>query len=312
MRIIEGLAAVREEDRGASVAMGNFDGVHLGHQAVLDAARAHAGPGAPLGVVTFEPHPRAFFAPGAPPFRLMTPAARAHRLEKLGVERLYVLPFDAALAGHSPEAFAGEVLADALGASHVAVGADFRFGKGRAGDAAMLADLGARFGFGVSAAPLLGGETAYSSTAIRTALTEGRPEDAARMLGHLHRIDGPVLHGEKRGRELGFPTANMSLEGLHQPRFGVYAVTVEVRDGAHAGSYRGAASIGVRPQFGAYMPNLEVHLFDFAGDLYGAELSVGLVAWLRDEAKFDGVDALVAQMGRDCDRAREILAAQAG
>lgn len=310
MRIIHGLEAVAAEDRGASVALGNFDGVHRGHQTVLDAARAHAGPGAPLGVATFEPHPRAYFAPGAPPFRLMTADARAHRLAKLGVERLYVIPFNADLAGLSPEAFAADVLGRGLGVSHVAVGADFRFGKARAGDAEALATLGAAQGFTVSAVPLLGGEDAISSTAIRTALAEGRPADAARMLGHLHRIDGPVLHGEKRGRELGFPTANMSLDGLHQPKFGVYAVTVDVLDGPHAGRHRGAASIGVRPQFGSYAPNLEVFLFDFAGDLYGTELSVGLVEFLRGEAKFSGVDALVEQMGRDCAEAREILAAR--
>ncbi|MGG7566631.1 bifunctional riboflavin kinase/FAD synthetase [Rhodovulum sp. DZ06] len=310
MRIIEGLEAVRAEDRGAAVALGNFDGVHRGHQTVIDAARAHAGPEAPLGVVTFEPHPRAFFAPGAPPFRLLTADARAHRLAKLGVERLFVIPFNADLAGLAPADFAGRVLGDGLGVSHVAVGADFRFGKGRAGDAEGLATLGADHGFGVTAVPLLGGEDAFSSTAIRTALAEGRPEEAAHMLGHLHRIDGEVIHGEKRGRELGFPTANMSLDGLHQPKFGVYAVTVDVLDGPSKGRYRGAASIGVRPQFGSYAPNLEVFLFDFSGDLYGAELSVGLVAFLRGEAKFEGVEALVEQMGADCEKAARILEAE--
>ena len=310
MRIIRSLAEVRDEDRGASAALGNFDGVHRGHAAVLDLARRpETHPGAPLGVVTFEPHPRAFFAPEAPPFRLMNDAARAHRLEKLGVERLFVLPFDAALAALSPEAFARDVLARGLGLSHVVVGADFRFGKGRAGDAEALRRLGAAHGFEVTVAPLLHAEEErISSTAIREALLAGEPEKAARMLGHWHRIDGTVAHGDKRGRDLGFPTANLPLDGILPPRFGVYAVEVEVLTGPHAGRYAGAASLGVRPTFGINAPNLETYLLDFSGDLYGAEISVALIAFLRGEEKFDDVDALVAQMHRDVAEARARLA----
>ncbi len=297
-------------DRGAAVALGNFDGVHLGHQSVLALAHAAAARlGAPFGVVTFEPHPRAFFAPGQPAFRLMTAEARAHRLEKLGIERLYEVPFDGGLAGLAPEAFAGEVLAAGLGVRHVVVGADFRFGKGRAGDSATLATLGRGLGFGVTVAPLVCDEQGdFSSSAIRAALTEGRPDEAARILGHWHRIEGPVLHGDKRGRELGFPTANLALDGLHLPRFGVYAVIVDVLDGPNRGRYRGVASIGVRPTFGESRPNLEVFLFDFAGDLYGAELSVALVAFQRPELRFDDVGALVAQMEADAQEARGRLA----
>jgi riboflavin kinase/FMN adenylyltransferase len=290
--------------------MGNFDGVHRGHRSVIDIARAQAAQtGAPLGVVTFEPHPRSFFAPDAPPFRLMNAASRAHRMERLGVDRLFVLEFNAALAGLSAEAFAADVLAGAMGLSHVVVGADFRFGKGRAGDAALLRDLGAAHGFGVSIAELIAGpDGEFSSTAIRAALTEGRPEAAADMLGHWHRIDGVVAHGEKRGRTLGFPTANLALDGLHLPKFGVYAVTVEILTGPHAGRHNGAASIGVRPMFGVNSPNLEVYIFDFAGDIYGEEVSVALVAYLRGEEKFDSLDALVAQMDADCAEAKERLA----
>jgi riboflavin kinase / FMN adenylyltransferase len=297
------------EDRGAAVAMGNFDGVHLGHQSVLALAHAAAARlGAPFGVVTFEPHPRSFFAPGKAPFRLMTAVTRAHRLARLGVERLYELPFDSALAGLTPEEFAVEMLGDGLGVRHVVVGADFRFGKGRAGDAALLAELGRRLGFGVTVAPLVSdGRADYSSTAIREALVAGQPGEAARILGHWHRIDGRVEHGEKRGRELGFPTANLRLDGLHLPRFGVYAVLVDVLDGPHRGRYRGAASIGVRPTFGVNAPNLEVYLIDFDGDLYGAELSVALVAYLRPELKFDGIEPLVAQMQADVAAARVAL-----
>jgi len=295
-------------ERGASVAMGNFDGVHLGHRSVIELARR---PGLPLGVVTFEPHPRQFFAPDAPPFRLMEAEARAHRLQKLGVERLYELPFDHRLAGMAAEDFVQDVLVAGLGVAHVTVGADFCFGKGRKGSTETLERMGAELGFGTTIAPLIAqGTEEISSTAIRTALSEGRPRDAARMLGHWHRIEGPVLHGEKRGRDLGYPTANMAVDGLHLPRFGVYAVTVDVLTGPQAGTWHGAASLGVRPMFGENRPNLETFLFDFAGDLYGQVLSVGFVDFLRPEMTFDGLDGLIAQMEQDCARARAILATE--
>lgn len=306
MRIHQDWQWLAPESRGASCALGNFDGVHLGHQSVIDLARGTA----PLGVVTFEPHPRQFFQPDAAPFRLMNAESRANRLAKLGVEHLFQLPFNKALAGLTPEAFAAEVLAKGLGISHVVVGADFCFGQGRAGKAADLVALGERFGFRTSIAPILAiADVEISSTAIRQALSEGRPRDAADMLGHWHRIDGAVLHGEKRGRELGFPTANMALNGLHLPKFGVYAVEVDVLTGPQAGRYQGAASLGVRPMFAGEVPNLETHLLDFKGDLYGQHLSVALVDYLRPEMKFDGLPDLIAQMEADCTRAREILSA---
>jgi riboflavin kinase/FMN adenylyltransferase len=308
MRRLHGWTGLDPADKGACLAIGNFDGVHLGHRKVIDIARDAAR--APLGVLTFEPHPREFFAPDAPPFRLMNAEARAHRLERLGVERLHEIPFDARLAGLSAEAFAAEVLAQGLGAAHVVVGADFCFGKGRQGDAALLTRLGAELGFGVTVTELLGGaDGRVSSTAIRTALTEGRPRDAAAMLGHWHRIEGAVLHGDKRGRTIGYPTANMALGRLHPPRYGIYAVLVDVLTGPHRGSHHGAASLGIRPMFETPLPMLETHLFDFAGDLYGEHLSVGLVEFLRPEARFDSLEALVAQMDADCARARDLLAA---
>jgi len=286
--------------------MGNFDGVHLGHQSVIILAAQHGGP---LGVVTFEPHPRQFFAPAAPAFRLMNSEARAHRLAKLGVEQLYELPFDATLAGMSAEDFVAEVLVKGLGVSNVTVGSDFCFGKGRMGTVATLQDLGRHFGFGVTIADLVKFEgLEVSSTNIRTALAEGRPRDAARMLGHWHRIESEVIHGEKRGRELGYPTANMGVDGLHLPKLGVYAVKVDVLTGPQAGTYGGAASLGVRPMFGVNTPNLETFLFDFKGDLYGQHLSIAFVEYLRPELKFDGLPALMTQMAADCDRARTILA----
>ena len=292
------------DHRGASAAIGNFDGVHLGHQAVLDIARAKG----PLGVVTFEPHPRQLFAPDAPDFRLMNAEAKRNRLAKLGVEYLYELPFNSELASLPPAAFAQQVLAQGLGLSHAVVGADFHFGKARAGDAAMLKDLGAEHGFGVTIADLVQGETGeVSSTNIRHALAEGRPRDAAAMLGHWHRIEGEVLHGDARGRDMGFPTANMALTGLHPPKLGIYAVFADVLTGPHKGSYQGAASIGTRPTFGENTANLETYLLDFKGDLYGEHLSIALVEYLRGEEKFDGLDPLIAQMHKDCDAAREAL-----
>lgn len=284
--------------------MGNFDGVHLGHGAVIDLARGTS----PLGVITFEPHPREFFSPNEKPFRLMNAEARANRLAKLGVEHLFELPFDADLASLSPEEFARQVLADGLGIARIVVGADFCFGKGRKGTVADLKTLGREFGFEVTIADLIThGLSPISSTAIRDALSRGQPREAAAMLGHWHRIEGEVIHGEKRGRELGYPTANMSVEGLHLPRMGVYAVLVDILTGPQKGSFAGAASLGVRPMFGENRPNLETFLFDFKGDLYGQHLSVAFVDYLRPELKFDGLAALVAQMENDCIAARKIL-----
>ena len=309
MKILRDYQFLEPGHRGATAAIGNFDGVHLGHQSVIELART-AEPTAPLGVVTFEPHPRAYFAPDAPPFRLMSREARASRLEKLGVEVLFELNFNTALAALYPEEFAQRVLADGFGLRHVVVGADFCFGKSRSGTATDLQAFGRQMGFGVTIAPLIAQtETTVSSTAIRRALTEGDPRAAAAMLGHWHRIEGPVISGEQRGREVGYPTANMSIDRLHPPACGVYAVLVDVLEGPHKGSYRGVASMGVRPMFGENRPNLETFLFDFSGDLYGTALSVALVEYLRPEERFDSLEALIAQMDADSVRARDVLAA---
>ncbi len=285
--------------------MGNFDGVHIGHRSVIDLAR-NLGP---LGIITFEPHPRQYFAPSGPAFRLMNVETRANRLAKLGVKHLFQLPFDAIMASFSPKEFAHEVLSKGLGIAHIVVGADFCFGKGRLGTAEDLQGLGVENGFRVTVADLIRvGEREISSTAIRAALAAGHPREAAAMLGHWHRIDGEVIHGEKRGRELGYPTANMALLGLHLPKFGVYAVKVDVLTGPQTGSHIGAASLGVRPMFGENQPNLETFLFDFNGDLYGQHISVALIEYLRPEMKFDGLPGLMTQMASDCQRARDILA----
>ena len=309
MRIIRDYLYVDPEDRGASVAIGNFDGVHRGHVSVIDLARkAGDDIGAPLGILTFNPHPREYFAPDAPAFRLMSPLARSTRLEKVGVKRLYELNFNTALSSLTAREFAEQVIVEGLDLKHVVVGADFCFGKGRSGSADDLIAFGKELGFGVSIAELLENEgNLVSSTNIRDALSDGRPRDAAAMLGHWHRIEGEVIGGEQRGRELGFPTTNMSVDGLHQPKHGVYAVLVDVLDGPHKGSYHGAASLGVRPMFGENKANLETFIFDFSGDLYGATLSIAFVDYLRPEEKFDGLDALITQMNADCDKARDIL-----
>ncbi len=309
MRIFHDYKAVPASAKGASAAIGNFDGVHLGHRSVIELAReVGARTGAPLGILTFEPHPREFFAPDAPPFRLMNPAARASRLAKLEVDTLFELPFDSGMAALSPREFAQQVITDGLGLSHIVVGQDFRFGKGRAGNAQMLAEFGDEMGFAVTIADLLAAtDGQVSSTAIRRALGEGRPRDAAAMLGHWHRIEGTVIEGFQRGRSLGYPTANMAITGLHPPHFGVYAVLVDVLTGPHAGSYHGAASLGTRPMFDGEVANLETFLFDFSGDLYGAEMSVALVDFLRPEETFDGLEAFIAQMDADCAEARRIL-----
>ena len=309
MRIIRDYDFVDAANKGASVAIGNFDGVHLGHQSVIDIARTEAEKrNVPLGVLTFEPHPRSYFVPDAPSFRLMGSEARETRLVKLGVDILYELNFNANLSALTPEAFARKVIKDGLGLKHVVVGADFCFGKGRVGDVEDLQTFGEKLGFDVTIAPLLAaGLGEVSSTSIRIALSEGRTKDAAEQLGHWHRIEGPVIIGEQRGRELGYPTANMSMDGLHLPKLGVYAVLVDVQNGTHKGTYRGAASLGVRPMFGENTPNLETFIFDFSGDLYGTHLSIALVEFLRPELKFDGLDPLIAQMAKDCDQARYIL-----
>ena len=306
MRIFRDYKAVPATAKGASAPIGNFDGVHLGHRAVIDLARA--APGAPLGVLTFAPHPREHFLPDAPPFRLMSPEARANRLAKLGVDLLFELPFDDGMAALSPRAFAQDVIKDGLGLSHVVVGRDFCFGEGRTGTADMLRDLGGALGFDVTISDLIAGDAGeVSSTAIRAALSRGAPREAAAMLGHWHRIEGEIIKGFQRGRDLGYPTANMSIEGLHPPRHGVYAVLVDVLSGPHAGHYHGAASLGMRPQFNGEEANLETYLFDFQGDLYGEQLSVALVEYLRPEETFPSLDAFIAQMDADCARARDIL-----
>jgi len=218
------------------------------------------------------------------------------------------LNFNKTLSSLTPFEFADQVISKGLGLRHLVVGKDFCFGKGRSGTVKDLVSLGNSMGFEVTIAELMETEIGQvSSTSIRNALTEGRPKDAAKQLGHWHRIEGPIIGGEQRGRELGYPTANMSLDSLHLPHLGVYAVLVDVLNGEHIGSYNGVASLGVRPMFGENTPNLETFIFDFSGDLYGATLSVALVEFMRPEIKFDTLKKLITQMDQDSLKAREIL-----
>lgn len=307
-RIIRGWRDLAPDLKGAAVAVGAFDGVHRGHQAVIaDAARAADELGAPLGVVSFEPHPRRFFQPDAAPFGLMTPDQMAAALGDLGVQRLYLLPFDAEMAGMSDREFAQRVLADGLGIRHAAVGFDFTFGKGRTGSPQALGAYGAEMGFTVSTTQRIDDPDGLklSSSAVREALKAGDMARAAAILGRPFAIAGEVVHGDKRGRTLGTPTANVPLCGYMRPAFGVYATRSRLPDGR---VIDGVASLGVRPMWRTQDPMLEVWLFDFDGDLYGQTLETQLIAWLRPEATFDGLEALKAQIAADAEAARAVLA----
>ncbi|MEM7744738.1 MAG: bifunctional riboflavin kinase/FAD synthetase [Pseudomonadota bacterium] len=306
MQIIDDYRGVPAALRGASAAIGNFDGVHRGHQALISTAE---NAGDPVAVVSFEPHPRRLFQPDAPPFRLTTPAEKARLVAAHGVDLLVNLPFDRAMAGMAAEVFVREVLYEGLGLNHLVVGADFRFGKARTGDAVLLRQMGAELGMGITIHQLVGDEAGeFASTAVRVMVEEGRCEDAARALGRWHTVSGAVVKGDQRGRDLGYPTANLAYGEQLVPRYGVYATWVDVLDGPHKGRHAGVASLGERPTFGINAPNFEVHLFDFAGDLYGTEISVSLVAFLRDEVAYVDAPTLIAQMDRDSDTARAVLA----
>jgi riboflavin kinase/FMN adenylyltransferase len=304
LQIIEGWDDLGEDARGAAVALGEFDGVHLGHQAVIalaaDAARALD---APLGVISFGPHPQRWFRPNTEPFELTTRGQQARALEALGVDFLYVIPFDAALAAMSDEAFAREVLAEGLGARHVAAGFDVTFGKDRTGDPDALRRYGEAFGFSVSIAPRLGDADAakYSSTAIREALKAGRPERAADILGRPFAIEGVVVEGQHLGRTLGFPTANVPAGDYVRPKLGSYATRTRLPDGR---VIPGAANFGENPATGKVEARLEVYLFDFDEDLYGQTIETDLIAFLRPELNFDSLDALIAQIAEDAANAR--------
>ena len=307
MRLFTDWHSLPEEARGASVALGNFDGVHRGHAQVLRGAAA-ARPDLRLAVLTFEPHPREVFRPDDPPFRLTLSTERAAALAAHGVDFVYEMHFDHAVSLMTAEAFVAEVLHGGLGARHLACGPDFAFGHRRGGDVAFLATAAAARGIGLTVVPPLSdAEGVISSTRIRRALQDGYPERATAELGRAWAIRGVVAHGDKRGRTIGFPTANVALGRHLEPARGVYAVMVALPDGS---CRKGVANIGRRPTVNEGPESrLEVHLFDFAGDLYGQEIGVALHAYLRGEQKFAGLDALKAQIAVDAEGGRALLAA---
>lgn len=312
MRVVHVLTPADEPPRGASVALGNFDGLHLGHQAVIAAARAAKAESAPLGVAVFDPHPRRFFVPHAEPFRILSDTVRDRLLAELGVDVLYRLPFDRALSLMDDRAFATEVLGKAMGVAHVAVGADFRFGRDRVGDSSSLERLGQELGFGVTSLGPVGSAGAsgkaamrVSSTVIREAIKAGDMALAARLMTRPWTVDGVVERGDQRGRTIGFPTANLSLGDLVRPKLGVYAVAARIEGDPKL--VKGVANIGRRPTFGGEDERLEAHFFDFEGDLYGRRIEVEVRAFLRPERKFDGLEALKAQIAADAAAARAAL-----
>jgi riboflavin kinase/FMN adenylyltransferase len=317
MRILRHFHNVAEADRGAVVALGNFDGLHHGHRTVIgEAGRIARATGAPLGVLTFEPHPRLFFQPDTVPFRLTPFRPKMRLLEELGVDITYNLRFGPGIAGRLAPEFVIDVLVEGFGISHLVVGPNFVFGKGRHGNAYILRQMAAREGFGFTEVePVMTGDQGgakgdgrmYASTDIRVLVRRGQVDEAAARLGRAWEIEARVQHGDARGTTLGYPTANLPVVGALHPDPGIYAVRVGMIENGVFGWHNGAAYIGTRPTFAGEETLLEVFLLDFKGDLYGKRLRVAFVERVRGDKAFDNPEALIAQMDLDCDRAREIL-----
>ncbi|HVC51777.1 MAG TPA: bifunctional riboflavin kinase/FAD synthetase [Stellaceae bacterium] len=298
---------------GAVLAMGNFDGLHLGHATLIGHAKSLArDAGAPAAVLTFEPHPRAVFMPGGEAFRLTPFRVKKREIARLGVDLLYVQHFDREFAARSAESFVADVMVNGIGISHIVVGHDCTFGNRRRGTPQMLRAAGAQHGFGVTVVePVRAKDQAlYSSTHIRELLKAGKPREAAAQLGRYWEIDGRVRVGDRRGHTLGFPTVNILLGEYLRPLFGVYAVRVTGDgddDPLDGRAVDGVCNIGLRPTVGGHRPRLEAHLFDLDRDLYGRHLRVSLIDFIRPERKFSGLEELKAQIAADAARAREIL-----
>ena len=299
---------VPEALRGAIVALGNFDGFHLGHQAVVGEAVAWAkAEGRPTIVATFDPHPVRHFAPHVPPFRLTSLDQREEKFAAAGADAMLVFNFDDELAATSAEEFITRLLAEKVGAAGVVTGEDFTFGKDRGGNRTVLQEVGAKHGIQARAvAPVMDRGMVVSSSRIRDALKAGECAEAARLLTGPFAVRGSVIHGDKRGRTIGFPTANMEMGAYLRPRFGIYAVSGRIMDDGT--ELKGAANLGIRPTFDPPKELLEPYWFDFEGDLYGRELEVRFHHFLRPEAKFDSLDDMIAQLHRDCQVARDWLA----
>ena len=308
MERLDGGSAVPAPLRGGIVALGNFDGFHKGHQAVVGRAVSRArAEGKPVLVATFDPHPARFFKPDLPPFRLTTLDQRQRLFGEAGADAMLVFNFNAELASVTANEFISDYLASRIGASGVVTGEDFTFGKGRGGNVEVLKLVGHANRLSVDAvAPVADGEEVVSSSRIREALQEGDCQTAARLLTRPFAIEGVVEHGDKRGRALGFPTANIGLANYLRPRFGVYAVRGRLPDGR---KLDGVANLGTRPMFDPPKELLEPWFFDFDDDLYGQSIEVELISFIRDEQTFDGIEPLKAQIARDAEEARRRLAA---
>lgn len=306
MERLDGAASVPGHLRGGIVALGNFDGFHRGHQAVVGRAVARArDEGRPVIVATFDPHPVRHFRPDTPPFRLTTLDQRERLFAGAGADAMLVFGFDASLASLSAREFAQQRLCALIGAGGVVTGEDFTFGKGRDGNVAVLAELGAELGFSVdTVSPVAAEGEVVSSSRIRDALRQGQPREAAALLTRPFAIEGVVEGGAKLGRQLGYPTANIRIGAYLRPRYGVYAVRGRLADGR---VLDGVANFGIRPMIDPPEELLEPYFFDFSGDLYGQMVEVQLIDFLRDEAKYDGLDALKAQIARDCEDAKAAL-----
>lgn len=310
-RVLRDVLSVPEDARGAIVALGNFDGVHLGHQRLVSAVREIAArSGRPSAILTFDPHPAAFFAPGQPRFRLTSDRAKFKILDALGLDLAYVLRFDAELAGTSAAEFVSRIVGRRIGAAGLVVGPDFHFGRGREGTPEMLARLAGQEHLACTVAePVQMDGAQISSSRIRSALAEGDVASANRWLGYRWFVEGEVVHGAKRGRELGYPTANVALDPGCGLRHGIYAVRVAIAPGEVRDA---VASFGRRPTFDDGAPLLEINLLDFSGDLYGRRIECEFVAWIRGEERFESVDALVVRMDRDAAEARAVLSGSVG
>jgi riboflavin kinase / FMN adenylyltransferase len=315
MRLFRHETDLTPDARGAVLTLGNFDGVHLGHQAVIAEARKIAETeGRPLGLLTFEPHTKAFFNPDLPPFRLTPLRVKLHALEALGVDYVVALAFDQRLAGVTADDFAKNVLAGALGIDRAVAGGNFRYGNKHAGTMETLAAAGEQYGFKVTrVSPVAAADgTIYSATTVRKYIEAGDLRRAAMLLGRPYEIDGRVITGDKRGRELGFPTANLEITDYMRPAYGIYAIRALVDRPGESTWIDGVANLGIRPMWRTKEPMLEAHLFDFSEDIYGQVLRVRLIERLRPEANFDSIEALVEQVGRDKIAAREALLASPG
>ncbi len=309
MKIFRHYSNIPDQNRGSVAVLGNFDGFHKGHQVVIGTAGRIANEmKASLSVVCFEPHPRLFFDPLQPEFRLTSFRTKAHLLEGFGVDQFFALAFDAHLSQMEPQDFILDILLKKIGAIHIVVGYDYAFGAKRRGDVKLLGWLSKMEQFGLTIVDkVMEDDHIYSSTNIRDTIWKGDVRRTASQLGHWWHVEGHVKKGNQRGRTIGFPTANLSIEGYIKPKLGVYAVRVEILSGAHKGSYEGVANIGKRPTFEGTEILLEVHIFNFDGDIYEQSVQTEFVDFIRAERKFDGLESLKAQILLDSETAKEIL-----